>query len=67
MCQEKFDCGAIDCLKEAEFAIYDNLDRRPDSGFTYACEEHVGALLGSAPPVPPDGPWTVYSLRNIFR
>lgn len=56
-------CCHVGCNKPAVFEIYDNNDSRPDgSGITDACEDHVGTLLGSVPPVNPAGPWTVVSI-----
>lgn len=57
-------CAAIGCDRPAEFEIYDQQERRPDVGFTDACEDHVGLLLGSVPPVLPVGPWSVYILAE---
>jgi hypothetical protein len=37
---------SLSCDTDAEFAIYENPEF-PD-GDTYACEHHVGVLLGSA-------------------
>jgi hypothetical protein len=36
------------CPDEAEFRIIDLDDPRPDVGETFACEAHVGPLLGHA-------------------
>jgi hypothetical protein len=55
-------CYHLGCGKNAAFEIYDNNERRPDCSFTDACEEHVGALLGSLPPTEPKGPWTVVAI-----
>ena len=57
------ECLFVGCSKIAEFEIYDSNERRPDCGATDACEEHVGALLGSLPPTQPIGPWTVITIR----
>lgn len=49
------------CTEPAAFTIYDDNDRSPSQA-TESCEAHVGALLGSVPPVEPTGPWTVVAL-----
>ena len=55
-------CCVPECLKDAEFAIYDENERRPGFGETFACEAHVGGLLGSTPPTPSRGPWRVFTV-----
>jgi hypothetical protein len=67
----------LGCEKEAEFSIYDQQEHRPGVGVTFACVEHVGALLGSVPQSEPmsncvtlrkdmgHGPWTVYCLTRV--
>lgn len=57
-------CCFLGCPKPAEFEIWDENERRPDIGATDACEDHVGALLGSLPPVEPTGPWRVVVLAQ---
>ena len=47
------------CGRKADFRIIYKGDDRYDVAETHACETHVGALLGSVPPVSPNGPWDV--------
>lgn len=63
MDEKKRTCCHVGCGKDAEFVIYDSNDRRPDMGFTDACTDHVGHLLGSVPPVEPKGPWSVVCIE----
>ncbi len=56
-------CCYIGCKKNAEFEIYDENERRPDCGVTDACEDHIGALLGSLPPTEPKGPWCITVIK----
>ena len=59
----KTKCCYIGCERDAEFEVWDTNDSRPDSqGVTQACVGHLGALIGSCPPVEAAGPWTVVLL-----
>ncbi len=58
----KRKCCFVGCSKDAEFVIYDQNDRRPDCCYSDACEEHVGALIGSVYPTEPKGPWVVIAI-----
>lgn len=49
-------CCHLECQADAEFEIYDEADRAPDSG-TEVCSEHVGALLGRRPHLDLKAPW----------
>jgi len=58
-------CCAKGCEKYAEFEILDTNEKRPELGNTYACEDHVGALLGSVHPTTATGPWTVFFIPDL--
>lgn len=53
-------CAHVSCTDRAVFQIFDFNERRPDVTGTLSCEQHVGFLLGSVPPVKPEGPWLVH-------
>ena len=52
------------CEKPAEFEIHDHNERRPDVGGGVACVDCLGQMIGSVPPTPPTGPWTVVALTK---
>ena len=60
---EKQKCCKTDCGNVAGFEIIDTNEPRADCGATFACESHVGELLGSVPPTESAGPWSVSLLR----
>ena len=55
-------CCALNCDKQAEFAIFDTQEPHPELAETYACAAHLGDLIGSHPPTKPTGPWEVRPL-----
>lgn len=61
---KKLECCYIGCNYSADFEIIDMAERRPDVGFTLACENHVGALLGHEIDLP-EGARNEWSIRAI--
>ena len=60
--RQKQRCCYLHCEKDALFEIAECSRNDPDN-FTYACEEHVGALLGTAEGFPECTAWHVSLLR----
>lgn len=58
-------CCFIPCDKPAEFEITDEGEPMIYDAQTDACEEHVGALIGSVAPTEPKGPWTVRPINQL--
>ncbi len=54
-------CQAMGCDRNAAFSIFDTLEPRPDVTGTFACEEHLGSLIGSVEPTEPNGPWGIFN------
>ena len=57
-------CCNTTCGKPADFRIEWGEVANPDN-YTYACEAHLGALLGHHPDQPPPDHYRVYSVENL--
>jgi len=53
-------CCEPGCGAPAEFEIHDTNDHRPEAP-PISCAKHLGGFMSSAPPVEPEGPWSVYN------